>query len=93
MKKAPNVPVHQESNKHTGHKILCPDMASNLVWGLRMWQQKLGNFGHASTTLLIATSLPGEDNESCKQKKGKQSITNEGLIIIPSAIYNFLKEN
>lgn len=69
MKRASDVPVHQESNIYIRHKILCPDTASDSEWGLRTWQQKLGNFGHASTALLILTSLQWGGNESCKEQQ------------------------
>ena len=59
------VPLHQVSNRCVVHKIWSQDMALNLVLGLGMWQQKLGNFEHASGALSILASWQEEGSESC----------------------------
>lgn len=43
-------------------------MALNLVLGLRMWQRKLCNFGHAWGALSILAIWQEEGSESCRQE-------------------------
>lgn len=64
------VPARQASNRCIGHKIWSQDTALNLVWGLRMWQQKLGNYGHASGALSVLAFWQEEGSESCWQSLG-----------------------
>lgn len=46
--KSDQIPVHRESNKCTGCKILFPGMALDLVAGSKMLQQRRGIVEHAS---------------------------------------------